>query len=153
MKSPIFIYKISMSLNVPVLHQEPTMAAHSFVLANIHCTRMPVMSRAALNRDYKMRVPYELKQGQCRLFHELPSGLSMEVIFQKGLKLKDPDEENHYPPLVFIHGSFHAAWCWAEHWLPFFSNHGYDCYALSLLGQVCPLSLLNFIILHFHSNT
>lgn len=38
-------------------------------------------------------------------------------------------------PLVFVHGSFHAAWCWAEHWLPFFSRAGHDCYAVSLLGQ------------------
>ncbi|KAK3036568.1 hypothetical protein RJ639_031009 [Escallonia herrerae] len=54
---------------------------------------MVVMPRAALNRDYKMRVPYELKQRQTRLFHELPSGLNMEVIVQKGLNPKDPDEK------------------------------------------------------------
>ncbi|KAA8530578.1 hypothetical protein F0562_005287 [Nyssa sinensis] len=96
------------------------------------------MSRAVLNRDYKMRVPYELKQGQSRLFHELPSGLNMEVIFQKGLDHKVPGERrerSENPPLVFIHGSFHAAWCWAEHWMPFFAQRGYDCYAVSLLGQ------------------
>lgn len=102
-------------------------------------TRIAIIPRAALNRDSKIRVPYELKQGQSRLFHELPSGLNMEVIFQKGLNLKDPIEKkdkSQYPPLVFIHGSFHAAWCWAEHWLPFYSQQGFDCYALSLLGQV-----------------
>lgn len=95
-------------------------------------------TRAVLTRDAKMKVPYEVKQGQSRLFHKLPSGLNMEVLFQKGLQ---PDEEEkrtctENPPLVFVHGSFHAAWCWAEHWLPFFSQNGYDCYALSLLGQV-----------------
>ncbi|PHT56686.1 hypothetical protein CQW23_05172 [Capsicum baccatum] len=94
-------------------------------------------TRAVLTRDAKMKVPYEVKQGQSRLFHKLPSGLNMEVLFQKGLQ---PDEEEKRtctknPPLVFVHGSFHAAWCWAEHWLPFFSQNGYDCYALSLLGQ------------------
>ncbi|KAL0287876.1 UNVERIFIED_CONTAM: hypothetical protein Sangu_2672900 [Sesamum angustifolium] len=96
--------------------------------------RMTVMPRAALtNNNYKMRVPFELKQGQSRHFHELPSGLNMEFIFQKGWDQKD--QKPHNPPLVFVHGSFHAAWCWAEHWLPFFSRHGFDCYALSLLGQ------------------
>ncbi|KAK4410192.1 hypothetical protein Sango_0092200 [Sesamum angolense] len=96
--------------------------------------RMTVMPRAALtNNNYKMRVPFELKQGQSRHFHELPSGLNMEFIFQKGWVQKD--QKPHNPPLVFVHGSFHAAWCWAEHWLPFFSQHGFDCYALSLLGQ------------------
>ncbi|PKI39543.1 hypothetical protein CRG98_040013 [Punica granatum] len=79
-----------------------------------------------------MRVPYELRKGQSRLFHELPSGLSMEVIVQEGAK---PGERTGDPPLVFVHGSYHAAWCWAEHWLPFFSSRGFDCYALSLLGQ------------------
>ncbi|XP_077243913.1 alpha/beta-Hydrolases superfamily protein isoform X2 [Tasmannia lanceolata] len=101
-------------------------------------TKKPV---AVLNRSHKMRVPYQLNKGQSRLFHNLPSGLSMEVIFQKGL-VNDPDEGGKKSstkppqvPLVFIHGSFHAAWCWAEHWMPFFSGYGYDCYAISLLGQ------------------
>nr|XP_027078888.1 uncharacterized protein LOC113702099 isoform X2 [Coffea arabica] len=101
-------------------------------------SRTAIMPRAALNQEYKMRVPYELKQGQSRRFHKLPSGLNMEVIFQEGLKHKSSDErqeESQIPPLVFVHGSFHAAWCWAEHWLPYFSQNGYDCYALSLLGQ------------------
>ncbi|TKY64790.1 Abhydrolase domain-containing protein 8 [Spatholobus suberectus] len=87
---------------------------------------------AVLSREKKMRVQYDLKQGQSRNFHELPSGLSMEVIVQKGA---EKNKNGECPPLVFVHGSYHAAWCWAEHWLPFFSSSGYDCYALSLLGQ------------------
>lgn len=87
-----------------------------------------------------MRVPYELKQGQARIFHQLPSGLNMEVIVQKSVKEKDPDETKS-PTLVFVHGSYHAAWCWAECWLPFFSASGFDCYAPSLLAQVI---FLNF---------
>ncbi|XP_068636824.1 uncharacterized protein [Aristolochia californica] len=79
----------------------------------------------------KMQVAYELDKGQTRHFHQLPSGLKMEVISQKGHK----NGTFSKPPLVFVHGSFHAAWCWAPHWLPFFSEFGYDCYALSLLGQ------------------
>jgi pimeloyl-ACP methyl ester carboxylesterase len=39
-----------------------------------------------------------------------------------------------YPPLLFIHGSFHASWCWSEHYMPFFASLGYPCYALSLRG-------------------
>ncbi|GAB2299992.1 hypothetical protein Dimus_034038 [Dionaea muscipula] len=94
----------------------------------------------------KMKSPYELKLGQNRQFHELPSGLKMEVLVQKGIKenitkvhgvIEEPASPSSPspPPLVFIHGSYHAAWCWAEHWLPFFSQQGFDCYALSLLGQ------------------
>jgi pimeloyl-ACP methyl ester carboxylesterase len=37
-------------------------------------------------------------------------------------------------PLIFIHGSFHASWCWAEHYMPYFAERGYPCYALSLRG-------------------
>ncbi|KMT18558.1 hypothetical protein BVRB_2g026920 [Beta vulgaris subsp. vulgaris] len=84
---------------------------------------------------YKMGVPYELKQGQNRHFHELSSGLKMEVISQKKEKKKKDEEERENPPLVFLHGSFHGAWCWAEHWLPFFAHHGFDCFALSFLAQ------------------
>lgn len=38
------------------------------------------------------------------------------------------------PPLIFIHGSFHASWCWAEHYMPYFADRGHSCYALSLRG-------------------
>lgn len=38
------------------------------------------------------------------------------------------------PPLVFIHGSFHAAWCWGEHWMPFLASKGYETFAISLRG-------------------
>ncbi|KAF9684119.1 hypothetical protein SADUNF_Sadunf04G0084700 [Salix dunnii] len=103
--------------------------------------KMATKPLAVLNKAYKMQVPYELKQGQTRLFHQLPSGLNMEVIEQKGLVLEDkennggPRNSERNPPLVFVHGSYHAAWCWAEHWLPFFSGFGFDSYAVSLLGQ------------------
>lgn len=38
-------------------------------------------------------------------------------------------------PLLFIHGAFTGAWCWQEHFLPFFANAGYAAYALSLSGH------------------
>lgn len=38
------------------------------------------------------------------------------------------------PPLVFIHGSFHAGWCWTERFFPYFTNLGYTVAALSLRG-------------------
>jgi pimeloyl-ACP methyl ester carboxylesterase len=34
-----------------------------------------------------------------------------------------------------VHGSGHAAWCWEEHFLPFFAARGFDAYALSLRAQ------------------
>jgi pimeloyl-ACP methyl ester carboxylesterase len=38
------------------------------------------------------------------------------------------------PILAFIHGSFHAAWCWSEHYMPHFASLGYATVALSLQG-------------------
>jgi pimeloyl-ACP methyl ester carboxylesterase len=38
------------------------------------------------------------------------------------------------PVLVFLHGSFHASWCWQEKWMPHFASLGYPCVALSLQG-------------------
>ena len=40
-------------------------------------------------------------------------------------------------PMIFIHGSFHGGWCFAEHFLPFFSStesSNHACYSLSLRG-------------------
>ncbi len=38
-------------------------------------------------------------------------------------------------PLLFVHGAHAGAWCWDEHFLPWFAAKGYDCYALSLRGH------------------
>lgn len=40
--------------------------------------------------------------------------------------------ESHPRPLLFVHGSWHAAWCWDEHFLGFFAGRGYRAVALSL---------------------
>jgi pimeloyl-ACP methyl ester carboxylesterase len=37
-------------------------------------------------------------------------------------------------PLLFVHGAWHAAWCW-ENFLPYFADQGYAAYALSLRGH------------------
>jgi pimeloyl-ACP methyl ester carboxylesterase len=42
--------------------------------------------------------------------------------------------KNKKPPILFIHGSFHSAWCFAENFMPFFNGLGHDCYAISLRG-------------------
>ncbi|KAK6927943.1 Alpha/beta hydrolase fold-1 [Dillenia turbinata] len=107
----------------------------SLLSTTSYSTKLTVKSQAVLERTPKMGATYELKQGQNRFFHELPTGLKMEVICQKGVEFKDPERKCGNTPLVFVHGSFHAAWCWAEHWLPFFSGSGFDCYAVSLLAQ------------------
>jgi pimeloyl-ACP methyl ester carboxylesterase len=96
---------------------------------------------------------HQLREVQKRHFQQLPSGLKMEVIEQK-----HPAHVAHTwkgaLPLVLVHGSFHAAWCWAEHWMPFLSISGFHCYAISLLGQVgsdpvLPDTILELLIISF----
>ncbi|UUO02915.1 alpha/beta fold hydrolase [Mycolicibacterium novocastrense] len=40
----------------------------------------------------------------------------------------------HRAPLLFIHGAWHAAWCW-ENFLGFFAEKGYRAIAVSLRGH------------------
>jgi pimeloyl-ACP methyl ester carboxylesterase len=39
------------------------------------------------------------------------------------------------PPLLFLHGAYTAAWCWQEHFLPFFAAAGFTAHALSFSGH------------------
>ena len=41
----------------------------------------------------------------------------------------------HPVPLLFVHGAWHAAWCWDEHFLDFFADRGYRALALSFRGH------------------
>lgn len=55
----------------------------------------------------------------------------MEVLVARppsGVALRDT-------PLVFLHGAFTAAWCWAEHFMPWFAERGFTSYAISFRGH------------------
>lgn len=41
----------------------------------------------------------------------------------------------HPAPLLFVHGAWHGAWCWNEHFLDYFANRGYRALAVSLRGH------------------
>ncbi|MCV7229161.1 alpha/beta hydrolase [Mycolicibacterium komossense] len=43
--------------------------------------------------------------------------------------------DRHRTPLLFVHGAFHSAWCWDEHFLDFFADRGYRAVALNLRGH------------------
>ena len=55
--------------------------------------------------------------------------MQLELISRK------PSTEPHPTSLLFVHGMWHAAWCWSEHFLPTFAQHGYESYAVSLRGH------------------
>ena len=39
------------------------------------------------------------------------------------------------PPLLFVHGAWHGAWCWQERWLPAAAAAGWHSVAVSLRGH------------------
>lgn len=43
--------------------------------------------------------------------------------------------DSNAAPLLFVHGAWHGAWCWDEHFLDFFADNGYRALALSLRGH------------------
>lgn len=48
---------------------------------------------------------------------------------------REPSTVTHQTAILFVHGMWHAAWCWEEYFLPYFSQNGYVSYALSLRGH------------------
>ncbi|MGA9491564.1 MAG: alpha/beta fold hydrolase [Mycobacterium sp.] len=48
---------------------------------------------------------------------------------------KGSSSQAHPAPLLFVHGAWHGAWCWDEHFLDFFADKGYRAVALSLRGH------------------
>ena len=48
---------------------------------------------------------------------------------------KGPRGESDKAPLLFVHGAWHGAWCWDEHFLDFFAAKGYRSLAVSLRGH------------------
>lgn len=47
----------------------------------------------------------------------------------------DPGTRTGKPPVVFIHGMWHGAWCWEGNFLQRFADAGFPCLALSLPGH------------------
>lgn len=48
---------------------------------------------------------------------------------------RHPAGEARPTPLLFVHGAWHGAWCWEEHFLAYFAGLGYEAHALSLRGH------------------
>eukprot|EP00607_Mallomonas_marina_P006618 CAMPEP_0182436590 /NCGR_PEP_ID=MMETSP1167-20130531/82366_1 /TAXON_ID=2988 /ORGANISM="Mallomonas Sp, Strain CCMP3275" /LENGTH=378 /DNA_ID=CAMNT_0024628917 /DNA_START=386 /DNA_END=1519 /DNA_ORIENTATION=- len=86
-----------------------------------------------------------------------PAGLNIEVLYSPATKNPTDSENKAWylgiysqivqlvtqqkqskpklkPPILFIHGSFHGAWCWAENFFTYFNDLGFDCFAHSLRG-------------------
>ena len=51
------------------------------------------------------------------------------------LMTQEPQEKKEAPPLLFVHGFWQGAWCWAEKFMPYFAARGFTCHALDLRGH------------------
>jgi len=51
------------------------------------------------------------------------------------LEVIDKGSSEGGPPLLFVHGAWHGAWCWDDHFLDFFADNGFRAVALSLRGH------------------
>ena len=63
---------------------------------------------------------------------QLPNDISASVI--SGLPSKITRPRKKLPILVFLHGSFHGAWCWEERFFPYFVSLGYPVVAFNWRG-------------------
>lgn len=67
-------------------------------------------------------------------WHTLPDGMRLEVLRCTPSLTAVADQEK--PLVLFVHGSYHGAWCWAENFLPFLAEKGgYESIAVSLRAQ------------------
>ena len=44
---------------------------------------------------------------------------------------RHPDTPGCPTPILFVPGAWHGAWCWDEHFLPYFAEQGFTAHALS----------------------
>lgn len=59
----------------------------------------------------------------------------MTIAMQLEFVTYEPETSTQAPPLLFVHGGSHAAWCWKEHFLPYFAAAGFPSYAVSFRGH------------------
>lgn len=45
-----------------------------------------------------------------------------------------PERATHDHPLLFVHGAYVSAWCWEEHFLPWFARRGWPASGALLAG-------------------
>ncbi len=87
--------------------------------------QIPIYSRGSVIRESSVNFQFE------ELWWPTQDGVDINML---RCKSKSTSLHQKQPPILFIHGSFHSAWCYQEHFMPYFSSCGYDCFAMSLRG-------------------
>lgn len=66
---------------------------------------------------------------------ELPNGIKAQVVSSIPASWSSKSSGmQKKKPILFLHGSFHGAWCWQENYIPYFVDEGYPCIAFSWRG-------------------
>ena len=55
--------------------------------------------------------------------------MDLEIMTRK------PETHPRANSILFVHGAWHGAWCWEEHFMPYFAQQGYTSHAVSLRGH------------------
>ncbi len=59
-------------------------------------------------------------------------------------------QHDDLPPILFVHGSWHGAWCWEPYFMPYFVARGYTTHALSFRGHGESTGNVNTARLHHY---
>lgn len=74
-----------------------------------------------------------------RLASWRPRALTSSTVPVSGAELElvsTAPASNNHPPILFLHGAAHGAWCWQQHFMPWLESHGLECHAISFRGHV-----------------
>ena len=108
-----------------VMTRFSTLSSATTIIASIHL----VGAFTSLSPRWRLR---DLHVHKSNLVTESPTDLTTGLSMQTFRAL--PEQSTGLPALIFVHGSFHGGWCWAEHYLSFFAERGYPSYSVSLRG-------------------
>jgi len=104
-----------------------------------HAWRPRPVRRSIAGRPNRLPPPVlaaPLADSVASSLHTLPDGTRLELLTAGGGRGSgaNPAPPSR-PPLLFVHGSGHAAWCWRERFLPHLAADGWTATAVSLRGR------------------
>ena len=138
--SSLLLYLLSIKLSAAFEVPFPQSSAE--IRSTIIKTDDPIIKAASPNKDNTIQpITQQIQLGSGTLAEVITcippkkSPPIFESIFSPLFGSDDKSTTNQEKPtLAFLHGSFHASWCWAEHYMPHFASLGYPCVAFSLQG-------------------
>ncbi len=127
----ILIFLTSLASARPSVFVGPALSSFGSNSRSIHCPTIKIMSTDRIHEAQENSILHaNVKAGK----FPLNDGTMMEIMYSLPTVSSRQQHSENKPPLVFIHGSFHSAWCWTSKFFPYFCSRGYPCVALSLRG-------------------